>query len=89
MIVAKVGGSLFDLPQLGPALARWAAEQPAPVLYVPGGGPFADVIRALDRVHDLGDEAAHWGSYYDHRPVVLAGQLQPALPLLARRAAGA
>lgn len=60
MIVAKVGGSLFDLPQLGPALARWAAEQPAPVLFVPGGGPFADVIRALDRVHHLGDEASHW-----------------------------
>jgi aspartokinase-like uncharacterized kinase len=60
VIVAKVGGSLFDLPQLGDALARWAAEQPAPVLFVPGGGPFADVIRALDRVHDLGEDASHW-----------------------------
>lgn len=60
MIVAKVGGSLFDLPDLGPALARWAAEQPAPVLFVPGGGPFADAVRALDRVHHLGGEAAHW-----------------------------
>ncbi|WP_436411583.1 thermostable hemolysin [Variovorax ginsengisoli] len=27
----------------------------------------------------LGDEAGHWGSYYDHRPVVLAGQLSRAL----------
>lgn len=33
----------------------------------------------------LGDEAAHWGSYYDHRPVVLAGQLQQALQSLAHR----
>lgn len=60
MIVAKVGGSLFDLPRLGEALARWAAGQAAPVLFVPGGGPFADVIRALDRVHELGEEASHW-----------------------------
>lgn len=27
----------------------------------------------------LGDEAAHWGSYYEHEPVVLAGQLRRAL----------
>lgn len=34
----------------------------------------------------LGDEAAHWGSYYAHRPVVLAGDLQQALHQLVRRA---
>lgn len=33
----------------------------------------------------LGDEAAAWGSYYDHAPVVLAGQLDVALQALARR----
>ena len=33
----------------------------------------------------LGDAAAAWGSYYDHRPVVLAGALAPALQVLARR----
>ena len=33
----------------------------------------------------LGDEAAAWGSYYAHRPVVLAGALAPALQVLARR----
>ena len=32
----------------------------------------------------LGDTASQWGSYYDHRPVVLAGQVQQALRLLAR-----
>lgn len=36
----------------------------------------------------LGDDAAHWGSYYDHRPMVLAGQLRHALRLLARRSSG-
>lgn len=35
----------------------------------------------------LGDEAARWGSYYDHKPVVLAGAIEPALQALARRRA--
>ena len=34
----------------------------------------------------LGADAAHWGSYYDHRPVVLAGHLHQALRRLARQA---
>lgn len=33
----------------------------------------------------LGDEVGRWGSYYDHRPVVLAGQIDQALKALARR----
>lgn len=33
----------------------------------------------------LGAEAADWGSYYEHRPLVLAGQIAPALHALARR----
>jgi AcrR family transcriptional regulator len=35
----------------------------------------------------LGDLAAQWGSYYDHRPLVLAGRLDAALHTLARRSA--
>jgi aspartokinase-like uncharacterized kinase len=61
VIVVKVGGSLFDLPELGPRLERWLAGlAPADVLIVPGGGPTADVIRALDDLHHLGEEKAHW-----------------------------
>lgn len=33
----------------------------------------------------LGEAAAEWGSYYDHHPLVLAGQVQQALRLLERR----
>lgn len=33
----------------------------------------------------LGADAARWGSYYEHHPVVLAGQLDLALKALARR----
>jgi hypothetical protein len=35
----------------------------------------------------LGDDARHWGTYYDHRPMVLAGHLPLALQHLARRRA--
>lgn len=60
-IVIKVGGSLFDVPTLGPDLARWlnARNEPS-VLLLPGGGPTANVIRGLDREHGLGEEQAHW-----------------------------
>jgi aspartokinase-like uncharacterized kinase len=59
--VAKVGGSLYDWPDLGPRLRAWLdALRPVEALLVPGGGPTADVIRALDCYHALGEEAAHW-----------------------------
>src|SRR5262245_30208306 len=58
--VAKVGGSLFDLPDLRNRLGGWVKSRPGPVLLIPGGGGGADVIRRLDRLHRLGEEAAHW-----------------------------
>jgi aspartokinase-like uncharacterized kinase len=59
--IVKVGGSLFDLPDLGSRLARWLArESAASVVLIPGGGKTADVIRALDARHRLGEETAHW-----------------------------
>jgi hypothetical protein len=36
----------------------------------------------------LGAEAAAWGSYYEHRPLVLAGRIAPALRVLARQVSG-
>jgi aspartokinase-like uncharacterized kinase len=59
MIVVKVGGSLYDHPRLGDGLARFLAVLNDAVLLVPGGGVFADAVRKLDRVHRLGDSAAH------------------------------
>jgi 5-(aminomethyl)-3-furanmethanol phosphate kinase len=59
--VVKVGGSLYDLPDLGPRLRYWLAKDAPPrVLLVPGGGPTADVVRAFDQRFRLGEEAAHW-----------------------------
>jgi hypothetical protein len=37
----------------------------------------------------VADEAGAWGSYYEHAPVVLAGELQPALRRFRARAAAA
>jgi aspartokinase-like uncharacterized kinase len=60
MIVVKVGGSLFDLPDLGPRLRAFLAALPdSDRLVVPGGGASADVVRALDRTHGLGEEVSH------------------------------
>lgn len=59
LVVAKVGGSLYDLPDLADRLRTWAAGAGRAVLFVPGGGAGADVIRGLDRLHAIGDHAAH------------------------------
>jgi aspartokinase-like uncharacterized kinase len=62
-LVVKVGGGLLRAE--GPAgLRRACAEAVAlarrrPVLVVPGGGPFADAVRAVDAQVGLGDELAH------------------------------
>jgi len=36
----------------------------------------------------LGDEAVHWGSYYEHSPLVLAGHLPQAMRRLSTRHGG-
>src|SRR5262245_42508630 len=59
-VIAKVGGSLFDMPDLRQRLSDWISSlDDCPVLIVPGGGPAADVIRQLDQTHQLGEPAAH------------------------------
>jgi aspartokinase-like uncharacterized kinase len=60
LTVAKVGGSLNELPDLRKRLRTWLAGAAGPVLLVPGGGAAADIVRHLDRLHGLGEEAAHW-----------------------------
>jgi aspartokinase-like uncharacterized kinase len=87
-VVAKVGGSLFDLPDLGPRLRAWLGQlESRRVVLIPGGGPTADAIRTLDRTHHLGDEAAHWLAL---RAMVLnahfLARLLPASQVVARLA---
>jgi 5-(aminomethyl)-3-furanmethanol phosphate kinase len=60
-IVIKVGGSLYDWPELGERLRAWLrCEVNGPALLVPGGGPLVDGVRALDQRQQLGEEKAHW-----------------------------
>ena len=60
LTVYKIGGSLLDLPELPQIIREVVLQRPgrAPLL-VAGGGAAADVVRAWDRVHELGDETAH------------------------------
>lgn len=62
-LVVKVGGGLLQAEGLE-GLRRACAETTAiatrrPVLVVPGGGPFADAVRAVDAQVGLADEIAH------------------------------
>ena len=61
-VVVKVGGGL--LAHAGcfeSVLAQIAtASQHVSLLIVPGGGPFADAVREVDRQIGLSDDAAHW-----------------------------
>jgi aspartokinase-like uncharacterized kinase len=60
-VVVKVGGSLYDLSDLGRRLQRWLSALAVPhTVLVPGGGPTADAVRTLDHCHGLGEEKAHW-----------------------------
>ena len=62
-LVVKIGGGLLSSEGLD-GLRRGCAEvlelaRDRPVLVVPGGGPFADAVRALDAQVGLGDHVAH------------------------------
>lgn len=60
-IAIKLGGSLYDLPDLRQRLHHLVERlSPHPLLFIPGGGVTADAIRTLDRCHRLGQESAHW-----------------------------
>ncbi len=58
--IIKVGGSLFDSPDLGSRLESFLQTHqfPNPVL-ISVGAVFADVIRRLDRIHQLEDSVSH------------------------------
>jgi len=61
-LVVKVGGSLLKSPtDLDLVLSAIAsASRRCRLLVVPGGGPFAEAVRVLDKALRLSDEAAHW-----------------------------
>ncbi len=59
--VVKVGGSLFDLPNLAERLRQWLTEQaPAHHVLVAGGGALVEQVRRWHELKPLNDETAHW-----------------------------
>jgi probable H4MPT-linked C1 transfer pathway protein len=78
--VVKVGGGLLahdrSLDAVLTALARLAAAEP--LLIVPGGGPFADAVRAQAARVGLSDDAAHWMAVLamDQYAYLIASRLQ-------------
>lgn len=57
--VYKVGGSLFEWPELFGRLQSLLAAEPGRPLLISGGGTAADVVRDWDRIHQLGERRAH------------------------------
>ena len=61
-MVIKVGGGLLEhidhLDRVGAAISE--VSRTSRVVVVPGGGPFADAVRRVDRRLALGDKEAHW-----------------------------
>jgi 5-(aminomethyl)-3-furanmethanol phosphate kinase len=58
-IVVKLGGSLAGDPSLANWLRELARNRSARFVAVPGGGPFADAVRAAQHRWQFSDEVAH------------------------------
>ena len=59
--IIKVGGSLFDLPDLGDRIRQAIAHlSPAKTGLIAGGGELTDVIAKAQVLHSLSDEETHW-----------------------------
>jgi (4-(4-[2-(gamma-L-glutamylamino)ethyl]phenoxymethyl)furan-2-yl)methanamine synthase len=60
-VVVKVGGGMLsDVSAARRVMATLDALEESSMLVVPGGGPFADAVRDLDRQFGLDMEVAHW-----------------------------
>jgi aspartokinase-like uncharacterized kinase len=60
--VIKIGGGLLGVPGALEAVCATvgAMGRREPIVVVPGGGPFADLVRELDRDAGLSADVAHW-----------------------------
>ncbi len=81
-LVIKIGGGLLGVPGALEAVctAVGTMGRREAIVVVPGGGPFADAVREVDRAIGLSPDAAHWMA-------ILA--MDQYAHLLAERIAGA
>ena len=85
--VAKLGGSLLDLPDLPDRLAQFLGGCGAEdVLWVIGGGRAADWVRQFDTVHAIGAETGHWMAIRAMQlNSVMVGRILPGAQLVGDR----
>ncbi len=62
LIVIKIGGGLSAVPGALDSVCGTVSGlgRTQRIVVVPGGGPFADRVRAFEASHDLSADAAHW-----------------------------
>jgi dihydroneopterin aldolase len=58
-IILKIGGSLTESEAAAQLIRGLAARRPQKLLIVPGGGEFADAVRAAQSRHGLDEGTAH------------------------------
>lgn len=90
LAAARAGAGRRLVYLLGPHLAhqgyQWAvATLTRELLQLFGRMGLAPLALAPADPAVLGEQARQWGSYYEHDPVVLAGEIGPALRRLERR----
>jgi aspartokinase-like uncharacterized kinase len=60
MLVVKIGGSLYNTPELKKWLSVLTkSSKHHKVIIVPGGGPFADTVRKAQKDMHISDSSAH------------------------------
>jgi aspartokinase-like uncharacterized kinase len=57
--VLKIGGSLLESDEAARLMRGLAASRPPQLVIVPGGGRFADEVRAAQKQHGFSDSIAH------------------------------
>jgi hypothetical protein len=81
--VIKIGGGLTAIPGALDAVCSAVSDagRTAPIAVVPGGGPFADVVRAFDRQHGVSADTSHWMAMLamDQYAEVLAARITGAV----------
>ena len=79
-VVIKIGGSMIRLPQQLRKLCQEIGTFPrkVPLLIIPGGSDFADLVRKIDDEWKLSNSGAHWMAIYGmHQYGLLLSELIP------------
>ena len=82
-LVIKIGGGLLGVPGALDAVCTAVATmgRREAIVVIPGGGPFADAVREVDRAIGLSPDAAHWMAILamDQYAHLLAGRIAGAV----------